>query len=113
MALRQTHTANQRERRTTTRRFQAALREDSRSRVRKARRGGESLVVNNQLREAWSNIHRQYQKFKGHRAPPTIKGLEHTSTLREDLYRRRPPEGGPIPILVQPVSITDRNPEGE
>ena len=34
-----------------------------------------------------------------------MERLEHTSTLREDLYRRRPTEVKAIPILVQPVDI--------
>ena len=42
-----------------------------------------------------------------------MEGLEHTSTLRKDLYRRSPTEGKAIPILVQPVDIPDRHPEGE
>ena len=36
-----------------------------------------------------------------------------TSTLREDLYSRRPPEGEPLPILAQPISIVEGPPEGE
>ena len=44
---------------------------------------------------------------------PTREVLEHTSILREDLYRRCPPEGGAIPILVQPIIITDGYPERE
>ena len=37
--------------------------------------------------------------------------MEQTSTLQEDLYMQRPPKGEIIPILVQPVSITDGPPE--
>ena len=40
-------------------------------------------------------------------------GLEHTSTLREELYRWRPLEGAPIRILAQPVETPDGPPEGE
>ena len=44
---------------------------------------------------------------------PISKGTEQNSNLREDLYMRRPPEGEPLQILVQTVSIADRPPEGE
>ena len=96
-----------------TRRFQEALKEDRRYRVRKAGEEIETLVESAQTREVWINIQRWYLQEKGHPTPPTREGLEHDSTLREDLYRRRPPEGEAIPILVQPVSITYGPPEGE
>ena len=70
-------------------------------------------MENDQLREAWSKTQRWYQEAKGHQAPPTREQLEHTSTLREDLYMRLPPEGEPLSILVQPVSIADGPTEGE
>ena len=65
------------------------------------------------MRELWSKIQRWYQETKVHPTPPTREGLEHTSILREDLYRRRLPEGEVISILVQPVIIADGPPEGE
>ena len=43
----------------------------------------------------------------------TREGLEQTSTLRKVLYRRRPPDGEPIPILVQMVSIAGGPPKVE
>ena len=46
------------------------------------------------LREAWSKIQRCYQLDKVDPDPHTIEFLEQTSNLREDLYRRCPPEGG-------------------
>ena len=65
------------------------------------------------MREAWSKIHRCYRKENVHPTTPTREGLEQTSTLREDIYRRRPQEGEAIPVLVQQVSITDGTMEGE
>ena len=65
------------------------------------------------MREAWRKIQIWYQEAKVCQATPTREGLEHTSTLREDLYRWLPPEGYPIPILLQPVSITGGPLEGE
>ena len=65
------------------------------------------------LREAWSKIQRCYQLDKVDPDPHTIEFLEQTSNLREDLYRRCPPEGGALPILVQPVRIADNPSEGE
>ena len=56
--LGQKHTENQQERRTSTRRFQAALKEDRRFRVRKVGEEIESLVANDELREVWSKIQR-------------------------------------------------------
>ena len=70
-------------------------------------------MADDQLREVWSKIQMWYQEAKGHQTPPTIEGLEYTSTLSEDLFRRRPPEGEATPILVQPVCIADGPPEGE
>ena len=52
-------------------------------------------------------------RSQGYPSSPTIEILEQTSTLQEDLYRRRPLEGDPLPIVAQPVSIADRLPEGE
>ena len=42
-----------------------------------------------------------------------MKGLEQTSTLRDNLYRQIPPEGAEIPILLQPEEIHNGSPEGE
>ena len=72
----------------------------------------EVLVATSQTREAWSNIQRWYIKSKGHPISPTREVLDHISTLREDLYRRRPPFNKVIPIPVQPYMIADRTPEG-
>ena len=73
----------------------------------------EALIAAGQTMEAWIKIQRWYQHSKGHPAPPTMEGLEHYSTLREDLYRRQTLEGEAIPILVQPAEITDGPPEVE
>ena len=73
----------------------------------------ETLVDYGHIREVWSKIQRWYQEAKGHPTPPTREGLEHTSILREDLYRRCPSEDEAIPILVQPVIIAEGPPEGE
>ena len=71
------------------------------------------LVANNKTREAWRKIKRWYQEVNSCQAHPTREGMEQNSTLQEDIYRRRPPEGEPIPILVQTVIISDGPPEGE
>ena len=42
-----------------------------------------------------------------------MEGTEHNPTLREDLYRRRHPEGAAIPVLVQLEEIPDIPPLGE
>ena len=89
------------------------MKEDRRFRVRRAGEEIDSIVAKYQLREAWSKTQSWYQEANGHRDPPTSEQLEQTSNLREDLYRRRPLEGEPLPILVQPVSISDRPLEGE
>ena len=73
----------------------------------------EVLVPTEQTREAWRNIQRWYQKAKRHPTPPNREVLEHTSTLREDLYRQHPPECTSIPILAQLEMIADGTPEGE
>ena len=49
----------------------------------------------------------------GQGPPSTREGLDHTSTLSEDIYRRRPPEFMPILILAQPAEIPDEPPGGE
>ena len=54
-----------------------------------------------------------YRQVKCHTPTLNKEGLEHTSTMREDLYRKRPPEGEATPILVQPAEIPDGPPEGE
>ena len=74
--------------------------------------GGVDQVIS-QLKEAWSKINRWCLEANCHQAPTTSEGLEKTSTLWEDLYSRRPPEGEPLPNLVKPLSIADRPPEGE
>ena len=84
------------------RHFQSAIQEDRRRRVTKTGRDIEILIAAGQMREAWSKIQQGYQQAKGHPKPLTREGLDHTSTLREDLYRQTPPEGKAIPILVQP-----------
>ena len=47
--------------------------------------------------------------------PPasTREGLENISTKRDDLYRQRPPEGKPIPILAHPEMIPEKPPGEE
>ena len=94
-----------------TRRFKAALKEDRRSRARRAGEDIETLVLNDQVRDAWIKTQWWYQEAKGNRVPPTSEHLDQTSTLQEDLYRQCPPEGEKIPILVQPYSIQDGPPE--
>ena len=43
---------------------------------------------------------------------PHRDGLEHTPTLREELYRPHPPKGETILMLVQPADTTDGPMEG-
>ena len=87
------------------------MKEDRICRVRRVGEEIEAIVSKNQLREAWSKIQRWFREAKGHRAPPTSERLDQTSTLREDIYSKHPPEGAPLPILVQPVIIADGPPE--
>ena len=87
------------------------MKEDRRSRVRRAGEEIEELVLNDQVIEAWSKTQRWYQKDKGHRVPPTSEHLDQTSTLRKELYRHRPSEGEIITILIQTVSIKYGPPE--
>ena len=49
----------------------------------------ELIVAADQTRKAFINFQMWYQQEKGHPKPTIREGLEHTSTLREDLYRRR------------------------
>ena len=49
----------------------------------------------------------------GQGTPSIREGLDHTSTLREDIYRQRPAEGASIPILAQPAEIPDEPPGRE
>ena len=67
-----------------------------------------ALLTEGKTREAWGTIKRWYHKTKYHPPPPTMEGLDHNSTLREDLYRQRPPEFVPVPIIVQQVEIPDK-----
>ena len=103
---------NQGEHRVLTQRSQADLNEDRKIRMRRAGEEIKALMSNNQVKEAWSKTQRWYREAKGHRVPPTSEHLDQTSNLREDLYRHRPPEGERIPILIQPVSISEGPPEG-
>ena len=73
--------------------------------------GVEALVEADHVREAWSNIQRWYQQANGHPTPPTIKGLEHALTLRDDIYRWRPLEVEAILIPVQPSRVGGNTPE--
>ena len=84
-----------------TRVFQAALHEDRKWRVSKAGVEIEALVESEHTRESWSNIQKWCRQANGNPTYPTREGLDHTSTLREDLYRKSPLEGKAIPILVQ------------
>ena len=98
--------ANQGERKMLTLSFQAALKEGRRCIVMRAGEKIKTLVSKDQLREVWNKTQRWYREAKGHQYIPTREQLDQTSTLWEYLYRRLPPEGAPIPILVQPVSIS-------
>ena len=86
-ALRRRHMKGQQILRALTRVFQEALQEDRRWRVSKAGEKIEVLVVTDQTREARRNIQRWYLQSRLHPPPPTIEVLEHTSNLREELYR--------------------------
>ena len=101
---------NQGERRVLTRRFQAALKEYRRIKVRRVGNEIKTLVSNNQVREAWSKTQRWYRVSKGHLVPPTSEQLDQTSNLWEHLYMQRPLEGESIPILLQPLRINDGTP---
>ena len=102
---------NQGELRELMQRFQAALKEYRRSRVRRVGEEIESLVSNDQVREVRSKNQRWYLEAKGHQVPPTSDQLNQTSTLQGGLYRKLTPKGENIPILVQQVSIVERPPE--
>ena len=65
------------------------------------------------MRESWSKIQRWFQQAKGHTTPLNREGTEHTSNLREDIYRWCPMEGEAIPILVQLARIADDIPESQ
>ena len=80
---------------------------DRRRRARKAGEDIEELVEADNTREAWSKIQRWYCKAKVHSSPPTREVLEHTSILREDLYRQSTLEGEAIQIVVKTVSTSD------
>ena len=58
-------------------------------------------------RKAWITIQPRYIQAKGNPAPLTREWMEHTSTLREDLYMCHPTEGEAISIVVQPAYIVD------
>ena len=68
MSLGSMSRANQGERRVLTRRFQAALNEDWRSKVRRTGEEIEALVLNDQVREAQSKSKLWYQEAKGHQS---------------------------------------------
>ena len=87
------------------------MKEDRRSRARISGEEIETLMSNNQVREPWSKTKGWYREDKGQRFPPTRDHVDKTSTLWEELYRHRPPEGEIVPILVQPLSIKDGPPE--
>ena len=92
---------------------QEVLEEYRRGRVSMTGADIEALVKADQMREVWSKIQRWFNQAKGHPPPLTREGLERTSTLREDIYRRCPPEGEEIPILVQLARVADDIPERE
>ena len=102
---------NKGECRVLTRRFHAALKEDRRSRERGEGEEIKALVSKYQVREAWNKNQQWYREAKGNQVPPTSEQLYQTSTLWEDPYMHRPPEGKIILILVQPVSFEDGTPE--
>ena len=64
--------ANQGEHRVLTRRFQAALKEDRRSRMRKAGENIETLVSNNQVREEWSKLNGGTEKPRDTKSPTPV-----------------------------------------
>ena len=101
--------ANQGERRVLSRRFQAALKEDMRSRVKRAGEDIDALLSNDQLIEAWSKTQRWYLEAKGHQVHHTSDKLYQNSTLREDLYWQCPPKGESIPIPDGPPVLTGRS----
>ena len=55
-----------------TRRFIADLKEDRKSRVRRAGEDIEELVSNDKVREAWSKTQKWYQEAKGHQVSPLV-----------------------------------------
>ena len=93
--------------------FQESPQENRRKRISTEERKIEALVATEKTGEAWSKIHRWYRQAKGNPTPPTREVMEHTSTLREDLYKQCPSEGEATLIIVKPSMISDRPPEGE
>ena len=113
ISLKRNEIVGQRGTQTASRRFQATLQEDRRWRVSKMGENIEVLLTSVHTREAWDIIQRWYQKSKYHPTLPTIEEMDHTSTLREELYRRHPPEGASILILVQTAEMEDDPPGGQ
>ena len=68
------------------------------------------LMAADQMQEAWNRISQWYRHVIGRQAQLPRESLDRIMTEREDIYRCRPPEGLPVPILVTPAEVEDRIP---
>jgi hypothetical protein len=98
-----------------TRRIQASLQADRKLRVEKAGDNVEALLQKEppDLQGAWNALKGWYRVAGDRAPPPSWDTLEKVTAEREDLYRKETPPGESIPIMVEPVAVSDEIPAME
>ena len=62
------------------------------------------------VKESWDKLVRWYRHARGKQSHPTREGLDRELSVRDELYRCRPPERLKVPILFQPTEFKDEVP---
>lgn len=109
-SLRRQQPHNQKDARTLTRRIRAAVKADRKSRVEAAGAAIEAQLAANNARGAWNRLQAWYRHAGDRPSKPSRKDVEIVTTEFSDLYRRVPPSGDPIPILVGTFNVPDNVP---
>jgi hypothetical protein len=98
-----------------TRRIQASLKVDRKRRVTIAGEKVEALLAQEtpDLQGAWNALKGWYREAGDRAPPPSRDTLEKVTKERIDLYTKEAPPGDPIPIIVDPVEVSDEIPGEE
>ena len=93
------------------REIKASLKADRAKRAENVATAVEGHLQTGDLKEAWRCLKGWYRAVEDRAPKPCYQSLGKQTAEREELYRKVPPPGDPIPINVEPFDVNDDCPE--
>ena len=95
------------------RRVQQAFKADRKRQVEEAGKAIEAALSEGDLQGAWDRFKSWYRQASNRPSQPSRRDLRAVTQECIDLYTREVPPGAPIPVLVEPFSVSDETPSDE